>query len=89
MAALRKLDTAQTRHGARDAVDLFDGAVLILEALNRQYGAGDVPEKRFDAPGCEIRVEPDVVPAPERAFDIGVLARQFFAQIAFEQRKPG
>src|SRR5205814_1921676 len=68
---------------------LFNSAVLILETLDRQHRASDLREQRFYAPAREIRIQPDVIPAPERAFDIVVIARELLAQLGIEKSKAG
>ena len=48
-------------------------SVLVVVSLHRQYRAridGDLP---LDVPGAETRIQPDVVPAPERRVDVGVV----------------
>src|SRR5205809_2280624 len=84
--AFGKLEAVQLWDRARGTVDLLDGSVLVLEALDRQHRAADLPEHGLDVPDGEIGIEPDIVPAPERAFDVVVITRELFAQIGLEIR---
>ena len=47
--------------------DLLHCAVLVVFALHRQHRAADARRVALDRPWLERRIEPDVVPAPERA----------------------
>lgn len=49
-----------------DPIDLFDGAVLIVQPLHDQHRRRDRRQAVLDAPGPEVVGRPDVVPAPER-----------------------
>jgi hypothetical protein len=70
----------------RDGVDLRHGAVLVVEALDREHRAGDARQVLLDVPRAEFRVQPDVVPAAERRLGVGVMARQALAQVGGLER---
>src|SRR5205085_10091491 len=65
MAAVRQLQQARLRHAPRDAVDLLQRAVLVVDALDREQRAADRADLLLDRPAPEGRRQPDVVPAPE------------------------
>src|SRR5436190_5623174 len=88
MPAPSQLDTAEIPNRALDPVDLLHRAVLVVDALDSQHRTPDVRQERLDVPGSEVRVQPDVVPAPECAVDVGVTACKPRAQIAVEVRAP-
>src|SRR5688500_12083201 len=46
-----------------DHIDLRDGAVLVILALDEENGTGYARQVRLDVPAAEIRMQPDVVPA--------------------------
>jgi len=69
------------RHAARDAADLFERPVLVVQALHRQQRAADGADLLLDRPLPERRMQPDAVPAPERRIGVVVVARQAFAQV--------
>jgi hypothetical protein len=75
----KNLDWASGLSG--DGVDLRHSSVLIIESLNRQDGAGDAREIFFDVPAAEVGMEPDVVPSPERARGVLMVAGQLCCQI--------
>ena len=66
---------------ALDSLDLFHGPVLIFPALNDENRAGDLRQIFFDIPAAEIGMKPDVVPPPEGASGIAVVASEFFRKI--------
>jgi hypothetical protein len=55
------------RHAPRDAADLLQRAVLVVQALHGQQRAARWRDFFLDRPVAERRVQPDVVPAPEGA----------------------
>src|SRR5262245_3084627 len=67
--------------GFLDTPDLFQGAVLILFALNSQNGAVNTWQVLLDIPCPKIRAQPDVVPTPEYAIHVVVMARELAAKI--------
>src|SRR5690606_17082386 len=66
---------------AFDAIDLFQRAVFVVLALYGKDGASDFVEVGLDVPGAERRVQPDVVPTPERGIHVLVIAAKLFRQI--------
>ena len=66
---------------AGDGLDLRHGSVLVVESLNGEDGAGDAGEIFFDIPAAEIGMEPDVVPSPERAHGVAMMAGEFLGEI--------
>src|SRR5260370_3959917 len=81
MTALLQFKHVHSRDRSRDAVDLFHSSVLVLLALDRENRAGDSWQILVDIPVAKVRVEPDVVPAPECGVRIGVVASQLVAQV--------
>src|SRR5580698_8947689 len=64
-----------------DGLHLRHGSVLIVEALNREDGAGDVRKIFFNIPGAKVRMQPDIVPSPKREGGVAVMASQFLGEI--------
>src|SRR5262245_55118726 len=56
-----------------DRLDLLYCAVFSVLALNHENWLLDVWQKLFDVPGAKVGIEPNVIPATERAFDIGAM----------------
>ena len=76
--ACRQSSTARCTgplHAALDRVDLRQRAVLVVLALDQQRRRGHAAEHVLDVPGAELGREPDVVPEPERALGVAVVAR--------------
>src|SRR5579859_1380446 len=67
---------------AGDCFWLRHGPVLILETLNHENWTGDARQIFFDVPAPKIRMEPDLVPAPERLRGIAVMAGELFGEIS-------
>jgi len=65
MTALRQHQHPGLRRLAGNAIDLFQRAVFIVCALDRQHRAADARQFGFNVPVAEGGVQPDVVPAPE------------------------
>jgi len=82
VAAVREREDFHGRCGlARDGFDLSHGAVLIIFALNGEEGARDAREKFLDVPASEFGAEPDMVPSPERAGRVTMMAGEFFGHV--------
>ena len=64
-----------------DCFHLRHGSVLIVESLDDKHRAADAGQVLFDVPAAEIGMEPDVVPSPESAGGIAVIAAKAFPQI--------
>src|SRR5579862_6345375 len=64
-----------------DRFDLRHRSVLIFNALNGENGAMDSRQILFDVPAAEAGMQPDVVPSPERARGISVMARKKFGEV--------
>ena len=75
MLAIRE-DEARERSAdaVLDGVDLGEGAVLVVGALDRQHRTAYARKNILDVPMAEIRMQPDVVPAAEGAVGVGVVA---------------
>jgi hypothetical protein len=80
--AIRKLHSSElTRSDAvRDAFDLLERPIFVVEPLDREHRTGDLRKQRFDVPLSESRIEPDVVPTPEGAFDVLVAPSELGAR---------
>src|ERR1700759_724269 len=48
-----------------DRLDLTPGAILVVLSLKNENGDRDPGQVLFDVPDAKLRMEPDVVPAPE------------------------
>ena len=71
---------------APDIVELREAAVLVARALHEKQRTAKAGNIALDVPSPERGREPDVVPAPERGIDIGVIAREPGTKIGrFEQ----
>jgi drug/metabolite transporter (DMT)-like permease len=82
--AIGQLEPFALRHSARDAVDLLQRAVFVVEPLHGEQRAADRLDFAFDRPLPERRMQPDAVPAPERRIGIVVVAGQAFAQVGLQ-----
>src|SRR5579884_4171554 len=82
-AVPRARDEQRLRAGdaRRDRVELGRRSVLVVLALYQQHGAPHAGRERLDVPASETRIEPDVVPAVERAVDVVVMARELGAKV--------
>ena len=67
---------------AAKTLQLVVGAVWIVGALQCQDRHPDGGQEAGDVEGAEPRVQPGVVPAPERDIDVAVVAREALAQVA-------
>src|ERR1700730_14075564 len=63
-----------------DAADLFQRAVLVVSALNGEDGTGNPRQVLLNIPGAKLRMEPNVIPAPENSVYIVVIAPQSLPQ---------
>ena len=79
--ALCELAKPDVRRPSCDTIDLFQGAIFILNALYSQHAAGDRGKIFLDVPGSKRRIQPDVVPTPKRAVHIVVITGEALAQI--------
>src|SRR5690242_9989950 len=77
MAAIFEDHDFSLRCALANALDLREGAVLVVGALYREYRACDRRQQCFDRPRAKARIEPDVVPAEESRVDVVVIAREF------------
>src|SRR5438067_7280158 len=73
VAAVGQFEQLGMRHTARDAANLLQRAVFIVQPLHRQKRTADGADLFFDRPVLERRVQPDAVPAPERGVWIVVI----------------
>src|ERR1700722_2115463 len=81
MTAIRKLANFDVGSVGRDTVELSEGSVFVVGALDGQNRAPDVGQAAFNIPGAEIIAQPYVVPTAKRPVHIGVMARQARAKI--------
>ena len=88
MTAVRKLANLDVGSLRRDTVELSEGSVFVLGALDGQNRAPNVGQAAFDIPGAEIIAQPDVVPAAKRSVHIGVMARQPRAHLLLAALQP-
>ena len=65
-----------------DRFDLRHRAVLVVFTLDYQSGAGDMGKVLLDVPAAEVGVKPDMVPSPEGARGVAVVATQFLAKVS-------
>lgn len=63
-------------------LDVSDGAVFVVVALNDKDRASDSRQKFFDVPGAKFRSQPDIVPASKHFVDVVMVAGKFLAQIS-------
>src|SRR3954447_18400998 len=75
-------------HARLDAVDLLQGAVRVLGALDQQRRAAHARGVLLEAPGAERGLEPDVAPAVEGGVGVVVVARHPLAQDPALERRP-
>src|SRR5262245_46460778 len=88
MAAIREAQQLDRPTGLPgDRIELGHGAVLVVEALDRQHRAAYAGEDLLYVPGAEIRVQPDVVPAPERLRRVRVVAAELLRQVGALERR--
>lgn len=81
VTASRQHEQARLWRQSRDAVILFERAIFVVLALDRQQRRRDRGQFAADVPGAEGGTEPDVVPAPEGRVDVVVVARQAAFQV--------
>ena len=81
VSARWQLHHLRVRHVRGNAVHLRHGAVLVVFALNREQRLGDGGHRAHEIPVAKRRIQPDIVPAPERRIDIVVIAPELRAQI--------
>src|SRR5882672_7778488 len=68
-------------HALSDAPDLLHRSVLVVDPLDGEHGAADRFELALDRPRAKRRMQPDVVPPPERRIGIVVMAAELLAQV--------
>src|SRR4029077_2447559 len=73
----------------RDRVELRHRAVLVVEALNREHRAAYPRQAVLDVPGAEVRVQPDLVLAPEGPGRVAVVAAELLRQVGGLEGGPG
>ena len=71
---------------ALDRVDLRQRPVLVVLALDQQRRRRHAGQHVLDVPGAELGREPDVVPQPERALGVAVVARHPLAEVGGRER---
>ena len=69
-------------HARLDAVELVEGAVRVVGALDEQRGRRDRLRVGLEAPGAEGGIQPDVAPAAEGGVGVVVVAGHARAQLA-------
>src|SRR5579872_6286894 len=60
---------------------LRHGPVLVVDSLNDERRAGDARQIFLDVPAAKLGMQPDIVPSPERAGGVAMMAREFLAKI--------
>src|ERR1700704_4440169 len=65
----------------RDRLELRHRPVLVVEALDREHRAMYPRQDLLDVPAPEVRVQPDVVPPPERLRSVGVIAAELLREV--------
>src|SRR6266849_2970353 len=60
----------------RDGLELRHRPVLVVETLDREHRAMYPRQDLLDVPAPEGRIEPDVVPPPERLCRVGMIAAE-------------
>src|SRR5689334_12357116 len=88
MAAIVEFEKLRLwRHGG-EPLQLLHGSVLVLISLNGKNGSANSRDIVANVPAEEIRMQPDVSPAPERGIRMGVIAGELVAQVARFVRLP-
>src|SRR5712691_4844633 len=64
-----------------DRLELRHRPVLVVEALDRKYGTMYPRQDLLDVPAPEIRIQPDVVPPPERLCRVGMIAAELLREV--------
>ena len=64
-----------------DGFDLRHSSVLVVNTLNHENRARNAREICFDIPVSEVRMKPDVVPSPECASGIAMMATELLRQV--------
>src|SRR6267378_4602347 len=65
----------------RDRLELRHRPVFVVEALDREHRAMYPRQDLLDVPAPEVRVQPDVVPPPERLRSVGVIAAELLREV--------
>src|SRR5258706_11081861 len=65
----------------RDRLELRHRPVFVVETLDCEHGAMYPGQDLLDVPAPEVRVQPDVVPAPERLRRVGVIAAELLREV--------
>lgn len=73
----------------RDSLDLPQGSIFIIAALNGQYRTEDLRYAGLYVPAAEFGAEPDVIPAPESTIHVFMVARQTLPQHGVLISEPG
>src|SRR5437899_182774 len=72
----------------RDRLELRHRPVLVVEPLDREHRAMYARQDLLDVPAPEVRVQPDVVPPPERPRRIGVIAAELLREVGLLEGGP-
>src|SRR5206468_12250294 len=80
MPAFSEFEQLRLRQTARNAVNVFQRAVFVVQPLHGKNRAGDGSQLGLYGPAGKAGVQPDVVPAFEGGINIVVVARQFLLE---------
>src|SRR6267143_3805924 len=64
-----------------DRLELRHRSVFVVEALDRKYGTMYPRQDLLDVPAPEVRMQPDVVPAPKRLRRVGMIAAELLREV--------
>src|SRR5688572_8262911 len=81
MPAFRDFEQLASTDARRNAVDLRERAVLVVDTLDGQHRAADGVELSLDVPFAKRQVQPDAVPAPEGRIGAVVIAAELLRQV--------
>src|SRR5882762_5603644 len=65
----------------RDRLELRHRPVFVVETLDREHRATYPRQDLLDVPAAESRIEPDVVPSPERLRRVGMIAAELLREV--------
>src|SRR5882672_5135228 len=70
-----------------DGLQLRHRPVFVVEALDREHRAMYPRQDLLDIPAPEVRMQPDIVPTPERLCRVGMVAAELLREVrALESR---
>ena len=66
MTAIGKLNDFGICNPPRNTMNLLKRTIFIVKSLHRKHRTTDILDFRFNRPFPKRRMQPDIVPAPER-----------------------